>query len=86
MIDYDSMTRADISDLTSPRRFEGHGLSWNAYAAALKLLDAIWRERRVGNTAFGVIGPQPSWEDTIQRGRLLFKWKAGQNSTRTEPP
>jgi hypothetical protein len=60
-----------LIELASPRSFrEGSGPDWKAYAGALKLLDAVWRDRRVRNTSFGVIGPQPSWEDTIARVAL----------------
>ena len=62
------MNEPVMLDATSPRRFRnGSGLPWSAYADALKRLDTVWRDRRFKNTAFGVFGPQPSWEDTIVR-------------------
>lgn len=68
------MGDAVLMELTSPQRFrEGSGPQWQAYAEALKLLDAVWRDRRVRNTSFGVFGPRPSWEDTIARGGVLFE-------------
>jgi hypothetical protein len=65
---------AVLMELTSPQRFrEGSGPQWQAYAEALNILDGVWRDRRLRNTSFGVIGPQPSWEDTIERGGVLFE-------------
>jgi hypothetical protein len=64
---------ANIGERLSPHHFNnGKGPSWSEYASTLKALDEIWRERRLGNTAFGVFGPQPGWEDTIQRGQMIF--------------
>lgn len=66
--------RGVLMELASPQRFgEGHGPQWQAYAEALNILDGVWRDRRFRNTSFGVIGPQPSWEDTIARGSVLFE-------------
>jgi hypothetical protein len=63
-----------LTELISPQRFRGRsGLQWRDYADALNILDSVWRGRRVRNTSFGVIGPQPSWEDTIARGGVLFE-------------
>jgi len=62
-----------LAGLTSPLRFaDGSGLSWERYVAALGFLDRSWRDRRLKNTAFGVFGDQPSWEDTIARAQPLF--------------
>jgi len=65
--------KAILLELASPRRFrDGIGPQWHAYAEALNILDGVWRDRRFRNTSFGVIGPRPSWEDTIARGAALF--------------
>jgi hypothetical protein len=67
------MGDAVLMELTSPQRFrEGSGPQWQGYAEALNILDGVWRDRRVQNTSFGVVGPRPSWEDTIARGGVLF--------------
>jgi hypothetical protein len=64
---------ANIASLVSPDRFYGgSGPTWDEYMEALLVLDREWRARRLGNTAFGVFGDQPSWEDTIFRGQQLF--------------
>ena len=68
------MQHAELMELTSPQRFrEGDGPPWHPYVDALKVLDGEWQLRRIGNTSFGVFGPQPSWEDTIARAAPLFE-------------
>lgn len=72
--DHSYGTSPDVACQVSPLRFyEGNGPTWTEFSAALQVLDKVWRNRRVGNTAFGVFGPRPSWEDTIYRGQLLFE-------------
>jgi|SRR5579863_1115514 len=69
-----SEREASLIDLASPKRFrDGSGPQWHDYVETLKVLDAIWRDRKFRNTSFGVLGPQPSWEDTIARGGSLFE-------------
>ena len=64
----------DIASQVSALRFhEGNGPTWSEFAAALKVLDQVWRDRRFGKMAFGVFGPRPSWEDTIHRAQPLFE-------------
>jgi hypothetical protein len=72
MNQYPDISTVEIDDLSSPRRFLGRGLTWRDYAETLKRLDGAWRQRSEP-APFGVFGLQPSWEDTIERGRVLFK-------------
>ena len=72
--DGDRMDSAALTVLTSPQRFrDANGPQWDEYADALTVLDKAWRGKRFRNTSFGVIGPRPSWEDTIARGAALFE-------------
>jgi len=74
MLTMDSICNDDVARLVAPTEFgQRIPLSWSSYAEAIKLLDRLWRERQPRSGSFGVLGAQPSWEDTIARGQRLFE-------------
>jgi len=61
------------SQKTSPTAFHGNGPSWATYSQTLWELDRHWRANPVRKETFAVFGPQPSWENTIERAQPLFQ-------------